>query len=327
MASSSIIAAPLPLLARLILAFKCWGFKSLSYCGLNLMYYLKARERAKYAPTYTKTYDVRSMLPNRVFIPSSYKPGTKLPLFIDIHGGGFAMGDPRLDDEFCHQLADRYNFCVVSINYRKAPLYPFPTLIHDAEAIAIAVIADPDLPVDHSRIALGGFSAGGNISLAIAQLDGLREKVKAIIPIYPVVDFSGNFKGSARVNKWGKPDSLEKIAPLFSWAYISSGEDRSNPLMSPIYAMRQNLPQNIFFIGAEYDYLCHEAGEMAKKLSGLDGEETSWTKNGIKWRRVADVGHGFTHFKRKGQEEVERKAAAEETFAEIGEWLQTEAFA
>lgn len=239
------------------------------------------------------------------------------------------MCDPQVDDEFCHQLANKYNFCVVAINYRKAPLYPFPFLIHDAEAITKAVIADPDLPVDYSKIAIGGFSAGGNISLAIGQLDGIREKVKAIVPIYAVVDFSGKYKGQPRLDKWGKPDNLDKIAPLFNWAYIPKGEDRANPLISPIFATRKALPQKIFFIGAEYDYLCNEAGEMAKKLARIDDKDASesWNKNGIKWRKVSNMRHGFTHVKLKGQAEIERQDATTKTHAEIGEWLQTEAFA
>ena len=325
--SQPIIAPSLPLLTRLIIAVRCWSFKLFVYLGLRVMYYMKAKERARYAPTYSKTYKVRPMLKNRVFIPASYKPGTRIPLFIDIHGGGFVLCDPRIDDEFCHQLANKYNCCVVAINYRKAPLYPFPTLIHDAEAIAKAVIADPDLPVNHSSIALGGFSAGGNIALAIGQLEGIREKVKALVPIYPVVDFSGRYKGEARPNKWGKADGLVNMAPLFNWAYIPEGENRANPLVSPIFATRKELPQKIFFIGAEYDYLCHEAKEMAKRLADVEDETDAWNRNGIKWRKVLNIDHGFTHVKLKGQAEIERQEATTKTYAEIGEWLQEEAFA
>jgi acetyl esterase/lipase len=321
-----IIAPPLPLFTRLILAVRCWTFKSFVYLALNAMYHIKAKEFAKHAPTYSKVYSCRPMLKNRVFLPASYKPGSQIPLFIDIHGGGFALCDPQVDDEFCHQLANKYNLCVVSINYRKAPLHPFPTLISDAEAIAKAVIADPDLPVDHSKIAMGGFSAGGNLSLAIAQLDGIREKVKAIVPIYPVVDFSGTYKGQARADQWGVPDRLEKMAPIFNWAYISKGEDRVNPLMSPIFATRKDLPQKIFFIGAEYDYLCYEAGEMAKKLAGLKKGADAWSETGIKWMKVPGVRHGFTHVRLKGQAEIERANAVADTYAAIGKWLQVEAF-
>jgi acetyl esterase/lipase len=78
------------------------------------------------------------MLKNSVFIPSSYKPGTKLPFLIDIHGVGFALMSPQIDDEFCHQFANRFGFCVVVINYRKGPLYPFPEPIYNAEVIAKA---------------------------------------------------------------------------------------------------------------------------------------------------------------------------------------------
>lgn len=37
------------------------------------------------------------------------------------------------------------------------------------------------------------------------------------------------------------------------------------------------------------------------------------SKNSAKWRKVANARHGFTHFKLKGQAEVERQVAAENT--------------
>jgi acetyl esterase/lipase len=214
----------------------------------------------------------------------------------------------------------------VSINYRKAPSCPFPFLVQDAAEIAKAVLEDVDLPVDHSKMALGGFSAGGNLALAIAQIDGLRGKFGHVIPIYPVVDFSGTFKGSFKSTKDGKRDMLHKLGALFNWGYISQGQDRIDPLLSPIYAKRENLPAKIFIVGAQYDVLCHEAEVMALRLAG-DGPNPqvdsghSWQREDIKWRRVLDVQHGFTHVKKNGQEEVERKKKCENLYKEMADWL------
>lgn len=214
----------------------------------------------------------------------------------------------------------------MSINYRKAPSYPFPYGVQDAAEIAKAVLTDPDLPIDHTKVALGGFSAGGNLSLAIAQMEGLRGKITSLIPIYPVVDFSGTYKGTFKTTKDGKPDLLKKSSELFNWAYISRGQDRMDPLLSPIYAKREDLPPTLFFIGAEYDILCHEAEIMALRLAGHGpnpavGIEDSWERSGIKWLKVLDVQHGFTHVRKRGKEELQRKKQSEELYREMGAWL------
>jgi acetyl esterase/lipase len=231
------------------------------------------------------------------------------------------------DDQFCHYFANEFNFCVVSINYRKAPSCPFPFLVEDAAAVAKAVLADDGLPVDRSRVALGGFSAGGNLSLAIAQMDGLRGRIESIVAIYPVVDFSGAFKGSFKKTKEGRRDGLEKTGHLFDWGYVSAGQDRRDPLLSPIYAKRESLPPRIFMIGAEYDVLCHEAEVMALRLTGRGpqpeiGNGDSWERDGIKWRKVLDVQHGFTHLRKRGRQEAQRKKQCEELYNEMAGWLR-----
>jgi acetyl esterase/lipase len=215
----------------------------------------------------------------------------------------------------------------VSINYRKAPSCPFPDLVQDAAEIAKAVLNDPELPIDHSKVAIGGFSAGGNLALAIAQMEGLRGKFSHAIAIYPVVDFSGTFKGTFKTTKDGKRDILENTSRLFNWGYISMGQDLADPLLSPIYAKREDLPNRIFFIGAEYDVLCHEAEVMALRLAGHGenpevGHDESWENKGIRWWKIPDVQHGFTHVVKRGKAEVERKRISEAMYQEMAEWLR-----
>jgi acetyl esterase/lipase len=214
----------------------------------------------------------------------------------------------------------------VSINYRKAPSYPFPYSVDDAAEITRAILDDVDLPIDLSKVTLGGFSAGGNLSLAIAQMDGIRGRIGHIVAIYPVVDFSGVFQGSSRTTKDGRPDMLQNTAVLFDWGYISQGQDRADPLLSPVYAKRENLPTKIFFVGAEHDILCHQAEVMALLLAGDGpnpeaGPEDSWDREGIKWRKILDVQHGFTQVRKRGQEEVERKKHCKNLYKEMADWL------
>lgn len=292
---------------------------------------IKAQEFKGKDPNYTKRYDVRPMLEHRVFLPSSYQPGVKLPLYLDIHGGGFAVGDPQMDDDFCRLFSDNNGFCVVSLNYRKAPGYPFPVAVHDLAAVTKAVLADPDLPIDRTKVAAGGFSAGGNLVLAISQLDDLRDQIKGLIPVYPATDLSLTFRGEMRKTKDGKPDVLEGMSSLFDWAYIPVGQDRTEPLMSPIYATKEMLPSKIFFIGVEYDCLCQEGNIMAKKLAGVENDPSftggeAWEKNGIKWWMVPDLQHGFNLIPAKGEEEIRRKAVTKEMYSKMAEWLKSSVF-
>lgn len=98
--NASKTAPPLPstsgsLFQRLRWAVRLWIFKSVVVTALFAIRRIKSAETQKVSATYTKRYTVRSALENRVFIPKDWKPGQKLPLYIDIHGGGFAIADPQ----------------------------------------------------------------------------------------------------------------------------------------------------------------------------------------------------------------------------------------
>ena len=90
-----IVSPPLSLLTRLNYAAQLWTFKFIVTTALGLFRMVRRGEVTAVKPTYTKRYKVRSMLKNRIFIPENWKAGTTLPLYIDIHGGGFALCDPQ----------------------------------------------------------------------------------------------------------------------------------------------------------------------------------------------------------------------------------------
>lgn len=58
------------------------------------------------------------------------KSEEKLPVLVNIHGGGFVMGDKKHRRSISELYADKGWF-VININYRLAPKYPFPAFMED----------------------------------------------------------------------------------------------------------------------------------------------------------------------------------------------------
>ncbi|CAG7965025.1 unnamed protein product [Penicillium olsonii] len=275
-------------------------------------------------PTWVKSYPCRPRLGCRIFFPSNYEPGKRLPLYFDIHGGGFAVCDARTDDPFCSSWAERTGMLVVSLNYRKAPWHPFPIATTDIHAVALAVLADETLPIDRNRVSMGGFSAGGQLVLSASQLPGLKGVVKAAIVYYPVVDFGAltNEKLEARPYINGPKDNLEMPSWWIDWGFISPGQNRRHPLLSPYYAKKEDLPPWVYCIGAQWDLLRVEAQEMIHRLAESDepsDSEQDFECGKYKWTLATGCSHGFTHTEPTSHSP---KTKAEWIYEEAHVWLK-----
>jgi acetyl esterase/lipase len=240
------------------------------------------------------------------------------------------LGRPHDNDGWNRSFSTRHGFLVVGLDYSKAPSHPFPTATHDLEALITSVLSDLSLPVDVGRVAVAGFSAGGNLALSVCQLPSLQGRLAAAVPVYPVVDFVTPQETKARARRY-KPslggfrardrDFLLAMSPMFNWSYVNPGTRRDDPLLSPQFAERGTLPRSIFMIACEMDLLGPEAWRMACKLAGkkvpgvdevIGKEETAgkgelitegderfaWeeeTEDGgrYKWLLVPDTIHGF----------------------------------
>ncbi|TVY37010.1 hypothetical protein LSUB1_G002946 [Lachnellula subtilissima] len=54
-----------------------------------------------------------------------------------------------------------------------------------------SILEDETLPIDKSRVILGGFGAGGNLNISTAQMLELKGKIiKGVVSWYPVLDFT-----------------------------------------------------------------------------------------------------------------------------------------
>ncbi len=279
-------------------------------------------------PDKTVSYSARPMLRHRVFIPANHREGQKHAVYLLIHGVGFIIGTPQMDDAQARFLADQHNYVVVAIGYRRAPEHRYPTAIFDAAAVIDAVLNDTTLPIDNKKVVLGGFSAGATIVLALAQLPELQGRIKALVPFQPLTDQSCQVRGTYREQMpWGGGDDMSKTRTLSDWAFPPAGQDLRDRLISPYHATRANIPQPVCIITGSADMLCQEEYLLAAKLAERKADsnfEKSWEQNGVKYWCATDMPHGFTHFwvVIKGEEwRAKQLRAQKEAWQEVTTWL------
>jgi len=95
---------------------------------------------------------------------------------------------------------------------------------------------------------------------------------------------------------WGPGlDWMAKLLPSSAWSYIPYGHDISDPLLSPAYASRADLPPHVFVVGAELDCLAHESWRTACAWAGRavpDVEVLVGRRGPSRWRGSLDDGRG-----------------------------------
>jgi acetyl esterase len=102
----------------------------------------------------------------RLFAPASEQA---LPVLLYFHGGGFTVGSVATHEPLCRHLAHLAHCAVVSVDYRLAPEWVFPTAVNDAWDSLDWLREHADaLGLDSSRIAVGGDSAGGTLAAVTA---------------------------------------------------------------------------------------------------------------------------------------------------------------
>lgn len=287
------------LLVRIRFAIRIRIIKLFTTALLHVLGFPRIRDNS-IQPTFKKSYPCRPKLENRVFFPKSYKSGDVLPLYLSIHGGGFALMSPKVDDRFCSYFSNKNKVLVVSLDYPKSPDNKFPGPSEAIVDLVLAVLGDDSLPFDPKKVAMGGFSAGANLSLSAAQYESLQGKIAGIVSYYPPADFSYpiNLSIAERPKEAPQPDMLAGMADLFHWAYIKPEQDLKDPLLSPTFARKERLPPKIFILGCEYDMLCRNSEIMAEKFANARGQgerkgrDVEWEKNGIKWELILGEEHG-----------------------------------
>lgn len=225
-------------------------------------------------------------IPARVIRPDEVRA-----VLLDIHGGAWMIGSPRMDDVENDELARECGVATVSIDYRMAPEHRLTDCIADCEAAALWLIdhAGPDFGTD--RLLIGGGSAGAH--LAALTLLRLRDRHQA----------AGRFLGANLVfgcyDVSGTPSSRLRRAE--SWVlrpalfdavheYVMERRDPEtlrDPAISPLYANLAGLVPALFSVGA-LDPLLDDSLFMAARweIAGNAAELAVYPESE----------HGFTGF-------------------------------
>lgn len=178
-------------------------------------------------------------------------PGTPpFPTLIYLHGGGWSIGSPASHAKLTRQLCVGAGALVVSVDYRLAPEHPFPTPLEDCVAAARWTHANVARHGgDPQRLAIGGDSAGGNLSAAV--INELRGAVdfRAALLIYGAFDLRASRRDYDRYAPEEDPVLPKSLMDLMLTAYLRGGASTDDPRVSPIKADLGHFPPACLLVG------------------------------------------------------------------------------
>jgi acetyl esterase len=243
-------------------------------------------------------------IPIRIFTPTGDGP---FPSLVYFHGGGWVVCDLDTHDAVCRAIARRAGAVVVAVDYRLSPEYKFPAAVEDCYTATEWVAANAaSLAVDPRRIAVGGDSAGGNLS-AVMCLKSRDEGGPALalqVLVYPVTNLASFDTPSYREFAEGYYLTRAEME-WFRGHYLARTEDAQSPYASPLLAPDlRGLPPALV-ITAECDTLRDEGEAYAKRLAEA-GVEVACTRYGGMIHPFFSLGGAFS----QGRRAIEQVAAA-----------------
>ncbi len=224
------------------------------------------RDPATLAPVRSTEDVLPGGIPARIYRPEV--DGT-VPTVVFLHGGGFVIGDLETHDDHARLISAEVGAVVLSVDYRLAPEHPWPAGLEDCIAATRWALTHIDeLGGDSARVGIGGDSAGGNLSAAVAlELRGDEgPHLAALLLIYPGTDFEDEASHPSREeNAKGYLLTVDDML-WFGEQYVPKGADRRDPRLSVLHAPDlSGLPPAVVAT-AEYDPLRDEGEAFADAL-------------------------------------------------------------
>ena len=294
--------------------------KALSFDGIEVeasrhLANLKAIDPMKifYKTIDYKIYNGDHQIPVRIFLPGE-KMEDDLPALLFFHGGGWVTESIDNYERICARLASATNHIVVSVEYRLAPEYPFPTGFYDCYMAAKAMFTNRFiLNTDPDKITLIGDSAGGNLAAAVSLMarDQGEFLPKRQILIYPAT-YNDYTENSPFVSvKENGSDYLLTAGKMQDYIdlYARNEEDKKNPYFAPYIAEDLTNQPDTLILTCEFDPLRDE-GEAY-------GERLKEAGNHVEIHRIKDALHGYFALGIK-------QLHVQESFTYINEFLKEE---
>jgi len=217
-------------------------------------------------------------------VPTDAAEGRTIVYF---HGGGYAIGGIEGHRGLCSNLARACRARLLSVGYRLAPEHPFPAALDDAVTAyryALSTGADP------ARLAVGGDSAGGGLTLGtlLALRDAGDPLPAAGICLSPWVDMT---LSDPAIEKVADRDPMlnRPLMEMFRDAYLVDADPKT-PTASPLFAELGGLPPLLLQVGRA-EILIGEVEQFAKRAQAAGVEVTleAWDDMIHVWQTFADM--------------------------------------
>jgi acetyl esterase/lipase len=197
----------------------------------------------------------------------SLAPGSdRARVLLFFHGGGYCSGSIASHRDMVTRVGRAGGVRTLALGYRLAPEHPYPAALDDALA-AYGFLLDQGIAPD--KIAIGGDSAGGGLTLA--TMIRLRDTGKPLPGcawlVSPWVDLQmtgASLAEKADVDPLIQKPYLEELAS----AYLA-GADPAGPLVSPLHADLAGLPPLLVQVGSA-ETLLDDALRIARRAGAAD---------------------------------------------------------
>ncbi len=198
-----------------------------------------------------------------------------LPVVVYLHGGGFVVMSPASHAKLTKRIALGANAIVISVDYRLSPETPYPGALDDCvAAFRWARRHAAELGGDPKRIAIGGDSAGGNLSAAttlrlLGEGDAPPEVLLLLCAWLDLAMETPSFMSL------GPDDAIidDAVMEFFRRSYAPDATIWREPLVSPQHADLSAFPPTCVVVGT-LDPLYDDGVRFAKKL-GAAGRDVA----------------------------------------------------
>jgi len=164
-----------------------------------------------------------------------------------LHGGGYIYGSIESHRAMVTHIANAIERKMLFVEYSLAPEHPFPAALNDTVAVVRELLrVQPGF-----QFALFGDSAGGNLAMStVVQLRSLHVQA----PLYQVL-----------ISPWVEADPTYpsffengKLDPIITREFVQysaslyvNGEDKRNPLVSPIHNDFAGVNPTLILVGTK----------------------------------------------------------------------------
>ena len=232
---------------------------------------------------------------NAEWIGAPHAPDDSAILYL--HGGCYATGSVETHRDLMTRLSLAASTRVLGLNYRLAPVHPFPAAVENATSAYRWLL---ESGIEAGGTAIAGDSAGAGLALAatIAMRDKGVPLPGAIACISPWVDLA--LSGASMETKAGD-DPIVSREMLFGWGGLYLGEhDPRTPLASPLYADLHGLPPILIQVGAA-EVLLDDATRLADRALAAGVNTTLEV-----WPEMIHVWHTFASILPEAREAIEK---------------------